>query len=55
MAFIADEDIDLHAKLIRDIDALTLAKAGSIGAVRIDTFQAAALMEVLCPVKFAIF
>ena len=55
VAFIAGEDFDLHAKFRCDIAALTLAKAGSIGVIRIDSFQAVALIEVLHPIKFAIF
>ena len=54
-AFFAGEDVDLHDKLRREITALTLAKAGSIGSVRIYTLQAVALKEVLYPVKFAIY
>ena len=54
-AFISGEDVDLHDKLRHDITALTPAKAGSIGAVRIDMFQVVALTEVLYPVKSAIF
>ena len=50
---IAHDDADLHAKLIRDIMSLTLANAGSIGAIRLDVLQVAALMEVLFPAKYA--
>ena len=52
---IAHDDADLHAKLIRDIMSLTLANAGSIGAIRLDILQAAALMEVLFQVKHTMF
>ena len=52
---IANDDAELHVKLRRDIDALTLAKACSIGTIRLDILQVVALMELLFPVKFAIF
>ena len=55
VALIAGEDVNLHDKLSLDIATLIPAKAGSISMVRIDVFQAVALMEVPCPVKFAIF
>lgn len=55
VAFVASEDVDLHANLRSNIAALAPAKASSIGAVRMDMFQAVALMEVLHPVKFSIF
>ena len=54
-AFIAGEDVDLHANLRRDIAVLTPAKDGSTGEVMIDMFQAVPLMEVLHPIKFDMF
>ena len=33
---IAHDDVYLHSKLRRDIASLALAKAGSIGAIRLD-------------------
>ena len=38
-AHIPGENVDLHVKLRREISELTLAKASSIGAVRIDIFR----------------
>ena len=55
VSHISHNDVDLHANLRNDIAALTPAKAGSIGAIRLDMLQAVALMEVLFPVKFATF
>ena len=55
VAFVSGEDVDLNVKLRRDIATLTPAKAGSIGALKIDVFQAVALMHVIYPVKFVIF
>ena len=51
----ANDDAELHVKLRRDIDALTLAKVGSTGAITPENFQAVALMEVLSPVKHVMF
>jgi len=46
---------DMHISLARDFAALTPSSAGSLGAVHLDIMQSAALFEVLCPGKFAIF
>ena len=45
VSFIAHDDVDIHAKLRREIVDLTPAKVGSVGAIRLDVLQAAALME----------
>ena len=49
--YMSGEDEDLHAMLRRDFASLIPAKAGDIGAIRLDTFQVDALMEVRFPVK----
>ena len=53
--FIACDDAELHTKLLRDIATLAPVQAGAIGAIRLDIFQVAALIEVLFPVKHAMF
>lgn len=52
---VAGEDEDLHATLRRDFTSLTPVKAGDIGAIRLDMFQAADSLEVLFPMKYAMF
>ena len=52
---VAHNDVDIHAKLRRDIAALTPVKAGSKGAISLDVLQAAALIEAILPVKFTMF
>ena len=54
-SLIAHDDVDLHATLRHDITSLTSVIARSLGAVRLDISQAIALMEVLYPMKHAIF
>ena len=54
-SLIAHDNVDLHATLRRDITSLTPVIAGSLGTVRLDILQATALMEVIYPVKYAIF
>lgn len=53
--YMSGEDEDLHAMLRRDFASLIPAKTGDIGAIRLDTFQVDALMEVRFPVKYAMF
>ena len=41
--------------LRRDLTSLTPEIAGALGSVRLDVVQAAALMKLLYPVKYAVF
>ena len=50
----AKDNTVLHAVLRRDLTYLTPEIASVLDAIRLDVLQAAALMEVLYPVKHAI-
>ena len=52
---IVEDETELHTKLRRDIDALTQAKDGSKGNIRLDIVKAVDLMELILQVKFAMF
>ena len=49
------DDVDLHAKLKRDVAARTPANACYVEAIRLNIMQVVALMEVIFPVNFATF
>ena len=53
--YFAGDDMNLEAKLYRNIQALTPQTAGMYGNLRVDTLTVAALIKQLYPVKYAIF
>ena len=53
--YFAGDDVNLEAKLHRNIQALTPQTAGICGNSRVDTLAAATLIKQLYPVKCTIF
>ena len=52
---LACHNVDFHAMLRHNLTSVTLKIDGDLGAIRLGVLHAAALMEVLYPVKHAIF
>ena len=53
--YLVGDDEHLEAIICRNIQSLTSQTAGIYGNLRVDTLTAAALIEHLYPVKYAIF
>ncbi len=53
--YIAEDDESTLSKLRRNIQSITPYDAGILGNSKVDTLAAAAFLEVLYPVKYAIF
>ena len=53
--YFAEDNVNLEAKLYRNIQALTLQTASMYSNPRVDTLVAAALIEQLYLVKYSIF
>ena len=52
---VVHDNLELHAVLRRDLTSLTPEISGALGAIRLAVLKAAALMELLYPVKYAMF
>ena len=53
--YIAHDYLNSHTVIRRDLISITPDVAGELGSIRLDVLQAAALMELLYPVKHTTF